>query len=446
MKRGIGCSALVAVCVTCGLSTPAAAGDEAPNEPKLVVKERTVKMGRLTEGQRATARFVIENVGVAPLFIDRVTASCGCTVPRKLTEDEKRVDPGESLEIVAEFNSKRRRGKQRKSVSVYSNDPFEPLLQLFVEAEVVTLLDVQVKDRPARRFSFGSVRPGTPIDKTVDILPTEPGRTFEPSSLEIRHTALTFTTESMRKDDRNGVRVRFRVDPDAQIGQIVTSLRIAGKVGGVEVDTGLAINGEVTGLLDYSPVSLKQLQPVLPGNGLRAVKVSTDGSEPFEILSVESGRQILTEVHRDDGRSYSIEVRIADSAPVGPFGTFLDIHTSLVKQPLIRIPVFSSVRPRVEVTPAAVLLRIEGGRRSDRMVKLEALVPGALELVDVVADGPYVRATVIESPGRKSESVRHVEIAAVGDPPEGTHTSLVRISTNIADQPILTIPVRLIVR
>lgn len=440
----IGLLMLAAGGLVCGASAVVAAGEQRP-EPKLVVKERTVKIGRMTEGKRAKARFHIENQGNADLFIDRVSASCGCTIPRKLTEDEKRVEPGEKLELVAEFNSKSRRGKQRKSVTVTSNDPYEPRLQLFIEAEVITLLDIQVKDRPARRFSFGSVRPGTRIASTVDILPTEPGRTFELESLEVRHAALTFTTEATGKDDRRGVRVRFRVAPDAQIGQIVTSLHIIGRVGEQHVDTGIAVNGEVVGLLTYSPVSLKQLQPVLAGNALRSVTVSSHNNLPFEILGVDAGPNIETEVKRTDRSGYSIAVRIAESAAPGPFGTFLDIRTSLVEQPLIRIPVFSSVRPRVEVSPAAVLLRVDGGRKSKRVVRLESRVPGGLALSEIVADGPYVQAAPVASDDRRSDTVRHVRIAVTGDPPKGTYSSLVRIATNIDGQPEVTIPVTLVV-
>ncbi len=431
----------VLAAVSLGVGGPAAAQREARDEPKIVVEQRTVDLGRMREGEKAGGTFVLENGGTADLYIEAVRASCGCTVPRKLTDDERRVKPGESLEIEVVFDSKGRRGRQRKGITVTSNDPIEPRLQLFLTAEVVTLFEMLVRDRPARRLTFGSLHAGEEVADTIDLLPTEPGQTLEVTSLEIRNPSLLLSTEALRKDDRVGIRAKLRVDADAVIGQVTTTLAISGQVGDQTAVSSLSISGTVIGALSFRPAMIKQLQPVPRGQALAPVKVSSHNREPFEIVRAEAGPAIETAVERTGPSEYTIRCLIPNTAPAGPFGTTLEIWTDVVNQPVIRIPVFGSVRPLVEVRPARVLLRADGGAQAQRMVKLESTLHETLELGPIVVDGPFLRARVVETPGRKSRGIKHVLIEVTGDPPAGEHVGVVKIRTNVDRQPEIEIPV-----
>ena len=131
------------------------------DHPKVVVKKRTIELGPVRQGEKATATFVLSNEGEAILTIESVRAGCGCTVPKTLTAEEKQMHPGETLAVPVTFDSSGRFGKQRKSVTVLTNDPVEPRLQLYLTAEVVTLFEMEWKGRPARRVTFGALRPGS---------------------------------------------------------------------------------------------------------------------------------------------------------------------------------------------------------------------------------------------------------------------------------------------
>lgn len=64
------------------------------------------------------AVFSFTNAGTAPLIINNVTATCGCTTPEWTREP---IPPGKSGEIKVGYNPASRPGPFRKSVNVYSN-------------------------------------------------------------------------------------------------------------------------------------------------------------------------------------------------------------------------------------------------------------------------------------------------------------------------------------
>lgn len=90
--------------------------------PRLVVDPETYDFGTVAEGLLVEATFTLTNAGDAPLIFDRQpSTSCGCTsAPLPKME----LAPGESMELVALFDSTGYGGRQvHKYVYVYSNDP-----------------------------------------------------------------------------------------------------------------------------------------------------------------------------------------------------------------------------------------------------------------------------------------------------------------------------------
>jgi hypothetical protein len=70
------------------------------------------------EGEKVKHASKFKNVGENPLMISDALASCGCTVPSFSKEP---VLPGNDGEILVEFNTKGRKGKNHKSVIIVSN-------------------------------------------------------------------------------------------------------------------------------------------------------------------------------------------------------------------------------------------------------------------------------------------------------------------------------------
>lgn len=74
--------------------------------------------GTIKEGEEVSYSYKFRNTGNSPLLIANTIASCGCTTPSFSKEP---VMPGAEGEITVAFNSKGRKGMNRKNVLVVSN-------------------------------------------------------------------------------------------------------------------------------------------------------------------------------------------------------------------------------------------------------------------------------------------------------------------------------------
>lgn len=102
--------------------------------PKVQPVEKIHDFGELKQGQVVKHKFMIKNAGKSPLKIRKVKAGCGCTA---VNHSKKDVVPGDYAEIEVSFNTRGRKGKQYKSVSVVTNDPKKPRLTLTFKANIV---------------------------------------------------------------------------------------------------------------------------------------------------------------------------------------------------------------------------------------------------------------------------------------------------------------------
>lgn len=78
--------------------------------------------GKVKQGSENTTQFKVTNTGTKPLIIDDVSASCGCTLPKK---PEKPIAPGQSDVIEVTFKPKPGQANEIiKTVTVTANtDP-----------------------------------------------------------------------------------------------------------------------------------------------------------------------------------------------------------------------------------------------------------------------------------------------------------------------------------
>lgn len=86
--------------------------------PKFSFAETEHDFGTIKEGDRVKHTFTFTNTGEAPLIIQNASGSCGCTVP---VYSKEPIAPGETGEIVAEFDSKGQKNMQIKTVRVTAN-------------------------------------------------------------------------------------------------------------------------------------------------------------------------------------------------------------------------------------------------------------------------------------------------------------------------------------
>ena len=86
-------------------------------QAQIEFKQKEIDYGNIDKNSDGTRVFEFTNTGDAPLIINRVKSSCGCTVPSK---PNKPIMPGQTEKIVVKYNT-HRVGPFRKTITVYSN-------------------------------------------------------------------------------------------------------------------------------------------------------------------------------------------------------------------------------------------------------------------------------------------------------------------------------------
>jgi hypothetical protein len=110
-------------------ATAAAAGKGARAKFKEVVWD----FGKVKQGEVLAHEFVFTNEGDAPLVIERVSTSCGCTAA---LASEDRIAPGKEGRVKASFDTRGFAGSVVKYVYVESNDASNARRELKVTAEI----------------------------------------------------------------------------------------------------------------------------------------------------------------------------------------------------------------------------------------------------------------------------------------------------------------------
>ena len=102
------------------------------NQADIKFKETIIDYGEVEFESDGKRIFKFKNIGNAPLVFQRISSSCGCTIPKK---PEKPIEPGETGEIEVEYDTKRV-GLFMKAISVISNSK-NPSTVLRIKGEVL---------------------------------------------------------------------------------------------------------------------------------------------------------------------------------------------------------------------------------------------------------------------------------------------------------------------
>lgn len=86
--------------------------------------------GTIDEGDKVEHTFTFTNTGTNPLVLEKCKGSCGCTVP---TCPKEPIPPGGTGEIGVVFNSKGKKNKQTKRVTITCNTEEQPILKIHAQ-------------------------------------------------------------------------------------------------------------------------------------------------------------------------------------------------------------------------------------------------------------------------------------------------------------------------
>ena len=116
------------------LSTGFIAAQDGKKLPKAAFNTTTHNFGKVNEAAgTVSCEFTFKNTGTAPLIIQRVQTTCGCTTPNYTKEP---VLPGKEGVIKVTYSTTGRPGTIDKAVTVFTNVP-DTIYKLHLKGEVL---------------------------------------------------------------------------------------------------------------------------------------------------------------------------------------------------------------------------------------------------------------------------------------------------------------------
>lgn len=416
--------------------------DGAKGAPRLVVEKRILDVGSVVEGAKVPLEWVLENKGDVDLQILRTQASCGCTLV-KLEEEQKKIKPGGTLRLAAQFDSTARTGEHDKTITVFSNDPLEPELRLSFHALVSALYEVE----PVGILNLQSIRRGEKATKTAEFRPAAGRSNLKILNIENPSADAIEITREPRSAGA-GERIRVTVLDAAAVGMVRATVLVKLSVDDIEREYALPVRAQIVGDLSWRPLILDATrQPSLPGRRLAPLTIESTDKHPFEILRVDAGQLFESSVEEltggAPGTRRNVVLTVRDDAAPGPFAASLKVFTDCLDQPMIEIPVFGSVTAPLEVDPPVIYLRQDGtpsGTR--RRLKIQAASPTtSLKVYDVSCDQPAVAITFDDDASARYQHLRYYDVALSGQLPKGSHQATLTFTTNIERANELKLPV-----
>jgi len=397
-------------------------------EPRLELETQEVDFGKVIVGQTVEFEVGFSNAGGAPLKIEELDPSCGCT----LTEFPRQpIPPGGKGTLKLAFDSRRRLGPQNLTVKIYSNDPTANELGqsctiLHLRGQVRTLFAL----RPAGAFFGEWVRGEERATRVIHVFGVDEAKGKQLAATlsgELPDYLQASAKPWTSPQGEPGVEVTVHLLPDAPLGDL--DARVTLETGlaeqpEVEVPVIAVVSGRVGG-----PATVQFERMARGWGATRRVPLERrDGGEGVPILRLDYDAALfkVTREPINPGR-VDLVVSVKDDAPPGAFARRLRVHLDDPVQPVLDVTLFGEVLPRVQVDPPLLTLPADGA--SVRVMGGEVTAAR----LDPAVEG----ATVELRPGRAGEAQVFVKLPAG----EGALPALV-LETKVPGEERVTIPLR----
>jgi hypothetical protein len=332
------CAALwvaTAIWAQTGAKTPAAPAAGA-KKPKATAVEPIKDVGNVSKGEKITHDFMIKNDGDADLQITNVQPACGCTV----AEFDKVIKPGQTGKVHAVVDTTTFNGPIAKGISVFTNDPATPQIELTLRAKVEPY--ISVKPGYARYIIVqGEQQQGT----ITQSLWAADGASWDIIGVQSPYPYLKVTYREAKPEERvpdakgKQWQVEMTLANDAKVGplsdyvsvntnhpkQKLVQIPVSGFVRPV-----IAVTPPVA---DFGKIELKEpLHKAVNIHNFATEKIKVTGIDPNLPAGIETKLEPL-----EEGREYQVKVVLNPSLPKGPFNGKLTIHTDSPKAPVIEV-------------------------------------------------------------------------------------------------------------
>ncbi len=336
MKRHLTTAILALASVWIVAGAVLAAQGAPAGKGKAVAVEPIADVGGVAKGDNVAHDFVIKNDGTGELQITNVQPACGCTVARY----DKTIAPGKTGTVHVVIDTTTFSGAIAKYVTVYTNDPDNPQIQLTVKAKIEPY--IAIKPGYAR---FIVVRGEAQQGVITQSLSATDGQPFDITGVDSPMPALKVTyreaTAKERQADVKGKQWRVEMalsNDQAPVGAIATYVTVHTNHPKEKL-VQIPVSGFVRPILAVTPPVIDFGKFDLKEPRRFTFDVKNYATEQIKLTSVDpSGKGIGAELQPvDPGRHYSVHLTLKPDLGKGPFEGKLMVHTDSPKVPVVEV-------------------------------------------------------------------------------------------------------------
>jgi hypothetical protein len=296
--------------------------------PKITFESTAFDFGAVDQTTRVIHRFPFGNSGGLGLKLDNVRTSCGCTAAASTTAG---VPPGASGSVDVTCDTANAFGPLTETVTVYSNDPTEPVSTLTLSGRVRA---DAAADPP--RLYVGHLGRGQAAANDVRIV----GEVAAAGPIETIGKSVAATLS----DTPNGRRLQVGIRNDAPLGAFTDT---------VTIPTGSArhpllaipVTGVVDGNVVVLPAQVNFGSATAGAQVSRVVGVQNRGQRPLRISAVglrpAIGTAVVSPLAHE--RGFRITITLGAGLHPGKISCVLEVDTDDPEQPRIELPCLGRV-------------------------------------------------------------------------------------------------------
>jgi hypothetical protein len=327
------CALLVAASLFAQGAATGKAGT-ATGKAKAVAAEPIKDVGFVAKGENASYDFVIRNEGDAPLQIQEVRAACGCTV----ADYDKVIAPGQTGKVRVSVDTTTFSGAIAKGVTVFTNDPATPQMELTIRAQVEPF--IKAKPGYARYITVqGENKEGT----IVQTLWTPDGSPMKIVKVESPYPYLKVDFHEAKPEERLKEvadqpqwKVEMHLSNDAPVGPLTETVKIYTDNPKQKL-VQIPVSGFVRPMVAVTPPVADFGQITIKEPLRKSFNVRNFATEPIKLTGAQSSIQgIDAQIESvQDGREYEIRITLKPELRKGPFNGKVSLTTDSLKMPRI---------------------------------------------------------------------------------------------------------------
>lgn len=314
----------------------------AEGTPKIEFDKTVFDFGKTSQVQTAAGTFTFKNTGDAVLKLEKPTTSCGCTIA-DLKSDT--LQPGEKGELAFTLNLGTARANLEKHITVTSNDPKNPKVELTVKADYVPLYEL------VPSMARLDIRQGETTNMVVTLRRTD-GKKLTIKKTEASNPWITIKADPAEKPDESSARISLTMKPEGAVRQVSESIRVYAE-DTPQPSATLFLYGRVLGdivlnpdMMFWSitnPETVKQ-DSAQAANTRKLIATASVPGKSFELRNIVCTLKELNVelIAKEKGKEYEIVARLAESPKESVRGT-ISVESNIPSQPKLEVPVTINV-------------------------------------------------------------------------------------------------------